>query len=631
MKRPLKNSATYQQARTIAALILTGILSISGSLTLITSATANQISQASDTTEVLTEDGQSYRLPRIVASAVLRDISQKTGIPRRQLQITNYQQRTWRNGCLDLPRPNEMCTMALVPGWRVVVTRDNQAWVYHTNNNGRQLRLANADTPISNIPDDFPNSVRNRVSQAAARRLQLSPREVSIIQAERRNWRGGCLELEKPDEACTRNIVPGWRVVAGAKGAALVYHTNESGTQIRLNERESEFGEIPDNNREKVSEAVLQQASELTGLSKSQFEIVQWKQVTTDGCLSLPRPGEACTKIAMQAWEVTVVPRDRQRQFQRLVFRATPDGSQVRLNEAASSFRVSREVTEAVLKDASKWSKIPQSQLRIVKTERRVWGNNCEFGFGQVCPMIYQPTPGWEVTVDSGRQQWVYRVNDKATAVLLDRSPLLGSELARALKNKAVRRFNPPVSVSALRVISTQVNATTRDILATVSNGQKSLNYRIRNFDSAFEIDEVASVPPSGEVVPIPASELPPPLTRGMVFREIRSGGIAGQTFMTVLMDDGRLMRMRLGDANDSERSVRRISPQQLRQIQRLLQRQRNEFQNVNYPPSRGAADFFVYTLTSSSGTVQYNDISSQRLPENLREVIAAWEQITRR
>ncbi|MEO3705847.1 hypothetical protein [Trichormus azollae] len=45
-----------------------------------------------------------------------------------------------------------------------------------------------------------------------------------------------------------------------------------------------------------------------------------------------------------------------------------------------------------------------------------------------------------------------------------------------------------------------------------------------------------------------------------MVFREISNGGITEATYKTVLVNDGLLMRVRIGDANDSERSLRRVS-----------------------------------------------------------------------
>ncbi|TAF06253.1 MAG: hypothetical protein EAZ77_12565 [Nostocales cyanobacterium] len=129
--------------------------------------------------------------------------------------------------------------------------------------------------------------------------------------------------------------------------------------------------------------------------------------------------------------------------------------------------------------------------------------------------------------------------------------------------------------------------------------------------------------------VPIPANELPPPLDEGIVFREISSGGITGRTYQTVLRNDGLLTRVRIGDANDSERSVRRVSLQQLKQFEKLLEKKRvAKYVNLSYPAPSGAADYITYTLTSKEGTVQYNDISQDGLPKQLKSVVEAWNQI---
>ncbi|MEA5550011.1 hypothetical protein VB713_03270 [Anabaena cylindrica UHCC 0172] len=129
--------------------------------------------------------------------------------------------------------------------------------------------------------------------------------------------------------------------------------------------------------------------------------------------------------------------------------------------------------------------------------------------------------------------------------------------------------------------------------------------------------------------VPIPANELPPPLDRGMVFREISSGGITGRTYQTILLNDGLLMRVRIGDANDSERSVRRVSLQQVKQFEKLLnQNNITKFKNLSYPAPSGAADYITYTLTSQKGTFQYNDISQTGLPNKLQSVVSAWNKL---
>ncbi|MEJ6481809.1 hypothetical protein N0Y54_10815 [Nostoc punctiforme UO1] len=375
MKTMLKKYLNTNQARIFTALILTGILSVTSSLTLIKDATGASANFSLETNnEILKDNIKPNRLPRPVAKAVLRDLARKQGIFTSQLQIIDYSQQTWRNGCLELPQSNEICTQALVPGWRIVVSNGKQNWVYHTNNNGRSLRLASANTPSDNLPGKLPASVKNAVLQAASRRLQQPISQLTIIQAQSQNWRDSCLELANTDEFCTQALVSGWRVVVGAVDQTLVYHTNQTGSAVRLNQKANE---------------------------------------------------------------------------------------------------------------------------------------------GTLAP------------------------------------------------------------------------------------------------------------------VQIPARELPPPLDRDIVFRQISSGGFAGRTYQTVLLKDGRLIRVRIGDANDSERSVRSVSVQQVQQFQRYLERSKfSRFQNLSYPAPSGAADYITYTLTSQKGTVQYNDISQNNLPTNLQAAVKAWNQL---
>jgi len=366
----LKNYSITNQARIFTALILTGILSVGSGLTLIKSATANPTNLSPTTSEVSTAKAKPNRLPPTVANAVLKDVAKRTGISTKQLKIVDYSQKTWRNGCLELPQPDEFCTQALVPGWRVVVSNGRQRWIYHTNKNGSSLRLASANTPSNS---------------------QL-PR--------------------------------------------------------------------------KVRDAVLKQAQEISGLSARSLSILDFKTTNWgDGC------------------------------------------------------------------------------------DRPTFPNPCD-------PILVS---GWQVTIGAANQRWVFLSDNE------------GSRIKLAKSDNSSNTVKP---------------------------------------------------------VPIPASELPPPLDQGVVFRQISSGGFAGRTYETVLRDDGTVIRVRIGDANDSERSVRRVSRQQVQQFEQLLRRSRGVFRNVSYPAPSGAADFITYTLTSRDGTVQYNDISQNQLPTNLRRVTNAWNQL---
>jgi hypothetical protein len=42
---------------------------------------------------------------------------------------------------LGIATPEEICTQALVEGWRVVFANANQRWSYRTDQHGRVIRL----------------------------------------------------------------------------------------------------------------------------------------------------------------------------------------------------------------------------------------------------------------------------------------------------------------------------------------------------------------------------------------------------------------------------------------------------------------------------------------------------------
>ncbi len=384
-----------------------------------------------------------------------------------------------------------------------------------------------------------------------------------------------------------------------------------------------------------VADAVLRNASEVSGLPKNALNIVtfirtQW----ASGCERPTFPPRPCDPVLVRGWEVIVGAGDN-----RWIYFTNEDGSQVKLSEKGTQATLPKSIIGKILVDASKWSGLSTEALRIVKVESQTWGNPCMFGFRQICTREYNPVAGWEVTVDSGTQKWVYRVDDKATSVLLDRTPSLTPKAAEAIKKDAAK-----FSASPLRIIAVErrddwngicegVPNCTRPIApgwqATVSNGRDSYVYRVKEDGSQFELQGQNGNNQTLKPVQIPANELPPPLDRNVVFREISSGGITGRTFETVLLNDGRLIRTRVGDANDSERSVRRVSPQQVRQFQQLLERQQFvQFKNLNYASKTACCDISTHTLTSRDGTVRYNIVPLDGLPANLRAVVEAWNQL---
>lgn len=245
-----------------------------------------------------------------------------------------------------------------------------------------------------------------------------------------------------------------------------------------------------------VADAVLRSAADASNLPKKALNIVSFKRTQwAEGCERPTFPRRPCDPVLVRGWEVMVGAGDI-----RWVFVSDDTGSVVKLSQKATQETLPKSIVSAIFRDASEWSGLPTKSLRIVQGERRSWGNRCLFAFGSLCPLSDSPKiSGWEVTVDSGKQQWVYHIDDKATSVLLDRTWVLKRKAAEVIKQDAAKFLGS----SNLRIIAVErwqdwngscegVPNCTRPIVrgwqATVSNGRDSYVYRVKEDGSHFEI-----------------------------------------------------------------------------------------------------------------------------------------------
>jgi hypothetical protein len=239
----------------LSAFLLTGVLSVITSLYLgqnaATATQKNSVLSMTNKGELISDRGSddynrerenddrvtSSQLPDRVANAVLVDLSKQTGIAAGQLQITQYSRQTWSNGCLGLAQPDEMCTQAIIEGWRVVVANGQRNWVYRSDRNGRVLRLE-AQNVASN-PNDLPRNIADAVLRDAARKLNVSSSQLKIVKAERRTWSDGCLGLGRLDQQCAAVVTPGWLVTVESGQQRLVYRTGNTSSAIAFDEAAS--------------------------------------------------------------------------------------------------------------------------------------------------------------------------------------------------------------------------------------------------------------------------------------------------------------------------------------------------------------------------------------------------------
>ena len=122
-----------------------------------------------------------------------------------------------------------------------------------------------------------------------------------------------------------------------------------------------------------------------------------------------------------------------------------PSASQMNKDEQTAEDNIKllpEAITDAVFKEVSQQSGMPASQLRIVEVARQTWSDGC-LGLGGSDTLCTQSlVPGWQVTVASSEQQWVYRTNESGSLVKLDEmaSQSVGDTTAQLMRQQVTSR-----------------------------------------------------------------------------------------------------------------------------------------------------------------------------------------------
>ena len=171
-------------------------------------------------------------VPESVSDRVLATAAQDFNVPQTELTILRFNQETWSDSCLGLGKLNESCLQTLVDGWQLEVIHENQSWFYRTDATGEAIRQ-------SDLEHNLPPSVSALVLQMASSDAGVSVSQLQVTEAEPKVW-NGCFGIAEPDAVCTEIAILGWRAVVEGATQRWVYHTDMTGSDIRLNDRESE-------------------------------------------------------------------------------------------------------------------------------------------------------------------------------------------------------------------------------------------------------------------------------------------------------------------------------------------------------------------------------------------------------
>nr|WP_290221946.1 hypothetical protein [Trichocoleus desertorum] len=400
-----------------------------------------------------------------------------------------------------------------------------------------------------------------------------------------------------------------------------------------------------------VANLIRQDLARRVNVSPGQLRVTLAEpKVWKDSCLELAAANEICPPAQVPGWQV-VVSDGRQT----WVYHSDLNGQILRLDTGASKVDLPQAIAASVTQAVAQQLGIAATQVQIANFAKQTWSNGC-LGLattGEFCTQA--ETPGWQVTVAGRSQQLVYRTNESGSVIKLDTA---ASGLYPAGLPQSVSRAVLQAAAQQLRVPTTQVQVVQSEKttwpdaclglaepgvfcaavivpgwIVTLESGGQRLAYRTNDSGSLVKFDRQASnvSRPTGlQPNLIGGSEFIPPLTTGVVFRVVTSGGIAGQTSAIALQANGQLIQGQL-QPNGTVTPVKvvQVSPAEVQRFRRLLEQQNfAQFNRHSYPAPQGAADYFTVTLSGPTVTARYADIVQNQLPAELQNVVQAWSRI---
>jgi formaldehyde-activating enzyme involved in methanogenesis len=176
------------------------------------------------------------------APAVIRSIRQaiKKQFGVAQVAVVSAIEQNWPDGCLGLPKADEVCTMAVVTGWGVEVSDKLQTWYYRTDRTGKTLRLENPDRSV------LPQAVASKLIQQVAKETKIQPAKLRLTEVKAKTY-DGCLGIYRPNQACTKIAIQGWQAIfTSPVGEAYrndnrtyIYHLSQNADRIVQNDTAS--------------------------------------------------------------------------------------------------------------------------------------------------------------------------------------------------------------------------------------------------------------------------------------------------------------------------------------------------------------------------------------------------------
>ena len=227
-------------------------------------------------------------LPPRAAQQAVGTLAAQLDIPPDQVTIAQIDEEDWPDGCLGLAADDEMCTEAIVPGFRVILNAGEVAHEFRTNRDGSVVRQATTSD----------EELTGKAAELMARLSGLALDRIKVTGLEQREWPNSCLGVEAPEEMCLAVITPGYRIRYMVDGEAYVVHTTADLSHGRLVTAPAGM--------DVALKARVQLENELNkdlaDIRLVELEAVEWP----NACLGIQEPDQSCAEVITPGYRVTL-------------------------------------------------------------------------------------------------------------------------------------------------------------------------------------------------------------------------------------------------------------------------------------------------------------------------------------
>lgn len=91
--------------------------------------------------------GGNVRIVPGAVGEVLKSLAAKLGVDTNMLQTLRVERMEWSDACLGVRAPKEVCAQVITPGYLVELQANGKSYVYHTDETGQKVVLAEFPLP----------------------------------------------------------------------------------------------------------------------------------------------------------------------------------------------------------------------------------------------------------------------------------------------------------------------------------------------------------------------------------------------------------------------------------------------------------------------------------------------------